>query len=75
MFISRKRWNEMERRVAALEKNNNSKTISLERVKEAMESALGDAKYRFEYELTENLELAPSLPFSTNPKSSRSTQK
>ncbi|MCI8638635.1 MAG: hypothetical protein HFG41_05695 [Coprococcus sp.] len=68
MFISRKRWNEMERRISALEKKKNSKTFSLERAKEAMKTALSNAEYRFEYELTKNQESGRAVRFSTNPK-------
>lgn len=68
MFISRKSWNEMERRVSALEKNNNSKAFSLERAKEAMQTALSNAESRFEYELTKNREPGHAVLFSTSPK-------
>lgn len=72
MFISKKKWNDLQSRVAALENNGDKDGIPLERVKEAMKTALSDAEYRFEYELTENLELSPSVPFSTSPKPARS---
>lgn len=68
MFISKKRWNEMERRVASLEKNNNTKTFSLDRAKEAMKTALSNAEYRFEYELTENQGAGHAVLFSSSPK-------
>lgn len=68
MFISKRRWKEMERRVAALERNNKSNTFSLGRVKEAMKTALSNAEYRFEYELTENQGAGRAVLFSSNPK-------
>lgn len=68
MFISKRRWREMERRVAALERKNNSKTFSLDRAKEAMKTALSNAEYRFEYELTENQGAGPAVLFSSSPK-------
>lgn len=68
MFISKRRWKEMERRVATLERNNKSNTFSLDRVKEAMKTALSNAEYRFEYELTENQGAGPAVLFSSSPK-------
>ena len=68
MFISKRRWKEMERRVADLERSNKSNTFSLDRAKEAMKTALSNAEYRFEYELTENQGAGPAVRFSTSPK-------
>lgn len=68
MFISKRRWKEMERRVAALERNNKSNTFSLDKVKEAMKTALSNAEYRFEYELTKNQGAGPAVLFSSSPK-------
>ncbi|MCI9135451.1 MAG: hypothetical protein HFI31_14900 [Lachnospiraceae bacterium] len=68
MFISKRRWKEIERRVAALEKNNNSNAFSLARVKEALKTALSNAEYRFEYELTENQGAGPAVLFSSSRK-------
>lgn len=68
MFISKRRWKEMERRVATLEKNNKSNTFSLDRAKEAMKTALSNAEYRFEYELTKNQGAGPAVLFSSSPK-------
>ena len=49
-------------------KKNNSNTFSLDRVKEAMKTALSNAEYRFEYELTENQGAGPAVLFSSSPK-------
>lgn len=68
MFISKKRWNEMERRVSNLEKEQHSKTFSLENAKKAMKTALSNAEYRFEYELTENQKPGHAVQFSTSQK-------
>lgn len=68
MFISKKKWNDLQNRVDALEKNSNKDAIPLERAKEAMRTALSNAEYRFEYELTRSQEAGPAVLFSTRPK-------
>lgn len=68
MFVSKKKWNDLQNRVAALEKNRKQNDITLEKAKEAMKTALSNAKYRFEYELTENQGAGPSVLFSTSRK-------
>lgn len=68
MFISRRRWKEMERRVADLEQKDIQITISPERVKEAFRTAVENASCRFEYELTKNRESGPAILFSTSQK-------
>lgn len=68
MFISKKKWNDLQNRVSALEKTSKQNGITLERAKEAVKTALSDAEYRFEYELTENRGAGPAVLFSSIPK-------
>lgn len=68
MFISKKKWNDLQDRVSALEKTSKQNGITLERAKEAVKTALSDAEYRFEYELTENQGAGPAVLFSSSPK-------
>lgn len=39
MFISRKRWNEMERRIAELEKQSNPDVVTMSQVKSEIKAA------------------------------------
>lgn len=64
MFISRKRWNEMERRVAELEKQAGPKTVIVNEMKGALESAVDNAAYHFKYSLGAALTSGPSSRFS-----------
>lgn len=68
MFISKKRWREMEHRVSALEKQSKAERSPLPRIKEALISAFDNAVYRFEYELTNYPEPNSVRQFSTAPK-------
>lgn len=65
MFISRKRWNEMERRVAELEEQSVLKTVIVNEMKGALESAVDNAAYHFKYSLAAALISGPSSRFST----------
>lgn len=67
MFISKKKWNDLQNRVAALEESNQCH-IPGEKIRDAMRTALSNAQYRFEYELTRSQEAGPAVPFSTRPK-------
>lgn len=67
MFISKKKWNDLQNRVAALEENKQCH-ISGEKIREAMRTALSNAEYRFEYELTRSQEAGPAVLFSTRQK-------
>lgn len=67
MFISRKRWNEMERRVAELEKQSGPQTVIANKMKSAIDSAVDNAAYHFKYALATALTSGPSSRFSTAP--------
>ncbi len=63
MFISRKRLNDMERRLTALEKQSNSGDTPLSEIRRAIKTALDNAAGQFEYELANADKSSPSSHF------------